>query len=201
MAVMTMERPTSEDGEGHGPSDDHRRERAAVVRALHDQLDPPEGYRIEIIEGKIEVAATPMGRHAVLVRRIRQAVERDTPPEIGAFENITLEEPEIDRYIPDLAVWPEELVDTEAEWVFAGEGCLLAVEVTSPDQERRDYAKADGYARSGTPIYLLVDRKRRTCIVFSEPAGDRYMTRHEVPFGKPVTLPLDPPITLETADF
>jgi Uma2 family endonuclease len=142
-----------------------------------------------------------MGRHAVLVRRIRQAVEGGTPPEIGAFENITLEEPEIERYIPDLAVWPEELVDTAAEWVFAGEGCLLAVEVTSPDQERRDYAKADGYARSGTPIYLLVDRKRRTCIVFTEPEGDHYLTRHEVPFGKPVTLPLDPPVTLETGDF
>ena len=38
-------------------------------------------------------------------------------------------------------------------------------------------------------------------VVFTEPDGDRYRNRHETPFGKPVTLPLDTPATLETTEF
>jgi Uma2 family endonuclease len=106
-----------------------------------------------------------------------------------------------DRYEPDLAAWPLDLLDTETAWIFPGGECSFALEVTSPQQERRDYAKAAGYARAAVPVYLLVDRTRRACVVSTEPEGGRYRTRHEVPFGKAVTLPLAPPVTLETADF
>jgi len=184
MAVMTIEQPLS-----------------AVVRALHDELDPPEGYRVEIIEGKIDVAASPFGMHADILLQIREAVAPALPREIGLYENTTLEEPEVDRYQPDLAAWPRELIRTETEWVFPGDQCLLAIEVTSPDQERRDYAKGAGYARAGTPIYLIVDRKRSVCIVHAEPAGGQYTERYETPFGKPITLPLETPVTIETSDF
>jgi Uma2 family endonuclease len=92
-------------------------------------------------------------------------------------------------------------VKTKTEWVFPGAECQLIVEVTSPHQEPRDYGKATAYARSRVPVYLVVDQAARLCVVFTEPEGDRYLTRHEVPFGKPVTLPLDPPVTLETSEF
>jgi Uma2 family endonuclease len=172
-----------------------------VVRALHDELDPPEGYRVEIVEGKIEVSSSPFGKHAYILMKIRRAIEPSLPAEFGLFENTTLEEPEVDRYIPDLAAWPVALIDTETEWAFPGEECPFAVEVTSPDQERRDYAKAAGYARSGVPVYLLVDRKRRVCVLCTEPADGQYAEHHEIPFGKPVTLPLETPVTIETSDF
>jgi Uma2 family endonuclease len=184
MVVMTTERPLS-----------------AVVRALHDELDPPEGYRVEIIEGKIDVAASPFGRHAWILRRIRLAIEATLPPEFGAFERVTLEEPETDRYEPDLGVWPDELIRARTEWVFPGSECLLAVEVTSPNQERRDYSKAAGYARSGTAVYLIVDQSGQKCVVFSEPEDGEYRLRHDVAFGKPITLPLEPPVTIETSEF
>jgi Uma2 family endonuclease len=177
------------------------RETAEVVRALHDEIDPPEGYRVEIVEGNITVASTPFGKHAVILRTIRMAVEGSLSPGFGAFDNTTLEEPDVDRYVPDLAVWPLALVDTETEWVFPGDQCLLAVEVTSPNQEQPGYFKAGGYARCGIPVYLVVDRARSMCVVFTEPEGDRYLTRHEVPFGKPVTVPFDPPFALETSGF
>ena len=174
---------------------------AAVVRALHDQMDPPEGYRVEIIEGTIEATPPRSGRHAWILRRIRLAIEPSLPEELGLFANTTLEEPEVDRFIPDLAVWPVALIDTETEWVFPGSECSLTVEVTSPDREQRDYVKAAGYARSGVPVYLLVDSKRRACVVFSELAYGQYRERHEIPFGKAVTLPLETPVTIETSQF
>ena len=196
MAVMMTERPVRAEDET-----EDRKRLAQVVRAAHDEIDPPEGYRVEIIEGLITMSACPIGKHANIVRAIRRAVEPTLPEEeFGIYENITLEEPEIDRYIPDLQVWPIELLDCD-DSVFPGDRCLLAVEVTSPKQERRDYAKAAGYARSGVPVYLVVDRKRQVCVVFTEPEAGTYRDRHEVPFGKPVTLPLDTPATFDTSRF
>ena len=199
MAIMTTERPEFEEDES---SQDDPRRHAAVVRALHDQLDPPEGWRVEIIEGDITVAATAFGRHASIIRRIRMAIEPTLPPEeYGFYENLTCEEPEIDRYVPDLGVWPVEYIDSDEEWIFAAEMCTFAAEVTSPGQAKRDYAKAEGFARAGVPAFLIVDRERRVCVLLTEPDGGAYKNRHEEPFGKPVTLPLDPPVTIDTSRF
>ena len=184
MAIMTTERPP-----------------AAVVRALHDQLDPPEGYRVEIIEGKLEVAATPFGKHALVIEDLVRAILPTLPRSLALRERITLQEPEIDRYEPDLGIWPRAVLSSETEWVFPGEECLFAVEVTSPDQERRDYTKAAGYARADVPVYLIVDRKRRTCIVLTQPVGAKYTHRNETPFGKLLTLPLETPVTVDTSEF
>lgn len=198
MAVMTIERPESVE---EVPPQNEQRRHAEVVRDVHDQIDPPEGYRVEIVDGNIVMSASPFGKHAHIVARIRRAILPSLPTQFEVYDNTTLEDPYLQRYVPDLAIWPVELVDTETEWVFSGNQCLLAVEVTSPGQERRDHEKAKGYARSDVPIYLLVDRKQRVCILCTEPEGDRYKDRHELAFGKPVTLPLDPPVTIDTSDF
>ena len=199
MAMMTTERPGSEDD---AASRDDSRRRAAVIRALHDQLDPPEGWQVEIVEGTITAAAPAFGKHASIIRRIRMAIEpTPAPEEYGFYENLTCEEPEVDRYVPDLGIWPVEYIDRDDECVFAAEMCALAVEVPSPDQAQRDYAKAAGYARAGVPVYLIVDRTRRVWVMLTEPEGGTYKNRHEEPFGKPVTLPLEPPITIDTEKF
>ena len=193
MAVMTI------DGTAALPDDP--RKLAEVRRDLHDQLDPPEGYRVEIVEGEIVVSPSPIGKHALIIADIKRAAASSLRPGLELVERVTLEEPELSRYEPDLGLWPRKLLDTETARVFPGDACAFVVEVTSPNQEQRDYSKAKGYARSGIPVYLLVDRASRVCVVFTEPEGDRYRNRHETPFGKPVTLPLDTPVTLETADF
>lgn len=175
---------------------------AKAVREVHDGIRPPEGCRVEIAGGVITVAPPPVGKHAWIVRHVRIAVEAALPPTHGAFENTTLEEPRVDRYVPDLAVWPIALVKSRAQWVFPGSSCRLAVEVTSPPHEARDYAKAAGYARCSVPVYLLVDQEQRRCVVFTEPGGGRYLTRREVLFGGTVTLPLEPAaVTIATAAF
>jgi Uma2 family endonuclease len=78
---------------------------------------------------------------------------------------------------------------------------MLAVEVTSPGQEERDYAKAAGYARSGTQVYLIVDQKARQCVVHSEPQSGSYQEIHVAAFGKDVILPLETPVTVDTSRF
>lgn len=197
MAIMTTERPESEEDTDWY---DERRQRAAVVRALHDQLDPPAGWRVEIVEGELVVSPAPVPAHGYIIEIIRTAVAGSLPPTFGAYENIELEEPESDRYIPDLGVWPRAPLRHSNARPHP-KLCALAVEVTSPNQSKRDYAKAAGYARCGIPVYLVVDRQKRVCVVFTEPEGDTYRHSHQVRFGEPVTLPLEEPLTIETTDF
>ena len=75
---------------------------------------------------------------------------------------------------------------------------LVAVEVTSSGQEDRDYAKAAGYARAGVPVYFLVDRKRRRCVLHTDPEARTYRTIQATDFGKPLTIPLETPVDLTT---
>ena len=197
MAVMATERPEAEDDAVW--QDDPRRY-AREVRALHDQLDPSAGWRVEIIEGQLVVSPAPMPAHGYIVEVIRSAVARSLAATYGAFEGIELEEPETDRYIPDLAVWPRKALRGGRTRPHP-KLCALAVEVTSPGQAKRDYIKAEGYARCAIPVYLVVDQTRAMCVVFTEPMGSRYRTRHEVPYGDPLTLPLETPVTIETSEF
>jgi Uma2 family endonuclease len=179
--------------------DDPRRH-AAAVRAIYDEITPPAGWRVEIIGGQIVVSAAPVPAHGYIVEIIRTAVAASLAPEYGAYENIEFEEPEADCYVPDLAVWLRKSLRGSVVRPRP-EVCKLVVEVSLPGLSARDYTKAGRYARCGIPVYLLVDQSKGMCLVFSEPEGNRYRNVRQVAYGVPVTLPLDPPVTIETADF
>lgn len=172
-----------------------------IVHMIHSGLELPDGFRLEIVGGQITVAPAPFGRHAVLVKRIMRAAQDALPPGYDLYEATTAREPEGDRYLPDLAAWPERLIDTDAEWVFPAAECAFAVEVTSPGHRRRGYRKAAGYARAAVPVYLLVDRRKRECLVYSEPRGEQYRSVRRVKFGDPVELMLSKRVTLDTTGF
>lgn len=172
-----------------------------VVQSIHDDLELPEGYRAEIIGDQITVAASPFGSHAFILQEIRDAAHGRLPHGHRLYDNVTLQEPDGDRYIPDLALLPDALMRNRRQWIFPMGLCLLAVEVTSPGQEEREYLKANGYARARTRVYLIVDQARRRCFVHSEPEGDKYAEVTEVPFGEDVLLPLVRPIALDTSKF
>jgi Uma2 family endonuclease len=172
-----------------------------VVHSIHDDLELPEGYRAEIIGGQIAVAASPFGIHAFIVQEIRDAAHGRLPHGHRLYENVTLEEPDGDRYIPDLALMPDALLRNRRQWIFPMGLCLLAIEVTSPGQEERDYRKATGYARAAVSVFLVVDQTRRRCFVHCDPEGNKYTQVTEVPFGEDVLLPLARPITIDTSKF
>ena len=179
------------------PETDHM----AMVQSLHDDLEVPDGFRAEIIGGEIVVSASPMGLHALVVTIIRDAILPTKPEGYNLFEVITALTESGQRYIPDLAMWPRDILKTRTDWMFPAQLCRFALEVTSTGAEDRDYKKGAGYAESGVPIYLLVDNKQRECIVFTEPKGTAYRTEHRVPFGDPLVLPFDPPVIVDTSEF
>jgi len=192
MAVTTTDRPIS--------AEDELRAHIAVLHELRDQLDPPPGWRVEIIKGELVVSPAPAPARAYIVEIIRSAIQPSLPATHAAYEAIESVDPKGDAIIPDVSVWPREQVRGRRTALDPGL-CTLAVEVTSPKQAKRDYEKVQPYAICFIPVYLVVDVERQICVVFTEPEDGTYRTRHEVPFGKPVTLPLDPPVTVATADF
>lgn len=170
-----------------------------VVRRVHDGLELPEGFQGEIMGGQLFIGATPNIKHARIIRNIDVALTAAIPETHECYQVVTGQEPEGNRYVPDLGVWPVDMVDEESEaWLMDTADLLLAVEVTSAGREDRDYAKAAGYARAGVPIYFLVDRNRRRCILHTEPEAGSYRTIQSTDFGKPVAIPFETPVELDT---
>jgi len=176
------------------------RRHAAVVRALHDQLTPPAGWRVEILDGELVVSSVPTPAKACTVEITRTALAGTLPPTLGAYENVEFDEPAGDRLVPDIGVWPRKLMR------YAGDrphprDCALAVDVVPSSPRKCEPDRSAAYAQCGVPAYLVVERRRFTCVVFTEPGGDKYRTRREVRFGEPVTLPLETPVTIDTSEF
>lgn len=201
MTTMTAERDVDGD-EFEPPTEPTLIE---VVHKIHDDLELPEGFTAQIIKGQLIVMPTPTKKHAFIIRKIDRALIRALPEDkYDCYQEITGEEPEGDRYIPDLGVWPQAALAEDFEgWLGRAGDLLLAVEVTSPGSESADYDKTEGYARAGVPIYLIVDRKRRRCVVFTEPepSKGRYQTTHVTDFGDPLTIPLEKPVEVDTSEF
>jgi Putative restriction endonuclease len=175
------------------------------VRTAHDIIAMlPDDVHAEVIEGEIIVnAATPAGRHARIVLAVRRAFARRGIDNL--FENTTLlVEQDEEEYVPDLARWPEQVIDGDLREFPASE-CLFALEVVSgdrPGRRQREYRKAAGYARGGVPVLLLIDPADRTCSLLTEPKDGEYSVRRITKFGEPVIIPVAGiPVTLPTDTF
>jgi hypothetical protein len=175
------------------------------VRSAHRIIEAlPDDVHAEVIEGEVIVsAATPGGRHAKIILAVRRAFGRHGIDNL--FENTTLlVELDEAEYIPDLAQWPEHLIEGDT-WEFPAAECSFALEVISgerPGRRQRDYQKASGYARGGVPVFLLIDPVEGTCTLFTEPRAGDYSQRQIVKFGEPLVIPLgDTAVELPTENL
>lgn len=176
-----------------------------VVRTARDIIEMlPDDVHAEVIDGEVIVnAATPAGRHARIVLAVRRAFTRKGIDNL--FENTTLLiEHDESEYVPDLARWPEQVIDGDS-WEFPATECLFALEVVSGNRagkRQRDYQKAAGYARGGVPVLLIIDPAERICTLFTEPKDGEYSVRHITKFGESVVIPAGGiPVTLPTENF
>ncbi|MFP3991940.1 Uma2 family endonuclease [Streptomyces sp. E11-3] len=164
-------------------------------------LELPEGYRAEIIEGSIEVSPTGRRRHAVLISRLRRAL--DAHMEGGELvphqdANVVYRRK---SWIPDIFVAPvdlDEIPDEEGLGVDAA-GVAVIIEIVSPGRtnEQRDrIRKRREYARAGIPLYVLVDDHDGdgAVVLLTSPNPKKaiYTDEHRVPYGTDAVLPEGP---------
>ncbi|MEH6378254.1 Uma2 family endonuclease [Streptomyces sp. KLMMK] len=157
--------------------------------------------RAQIVEGVIE-QVVPTWDHEHVTDLIREQIG-PTLRKLGCRAGAgNLDLPGSPNwYVPDLAVVPRELA--KGGDALVPDQTLLIAEVTSESNGDTDrIAKRRRYAEYGAPLYLLVDRQERVCLLFSEPGQLGYTrTDGPVPFGTPVHLPEPFGLDLDTSEF
>ncbi|MGI5198560.1 Uma2 family endonuclease [Streptomyces sp. CA-288835] len=170
-------------------------------------LDTPEGFRAELIEGEIVVTPPPDGEHEDYISLVlEQVFERShTKMQFSGNKGLKLRSPlDIlkDHVIPDGTFAPKELrLFRSGESWMPCTGVAMVVEVTSSKPSVDREQKRRSYARSGIPLYLLVDRGKSSVTLFSEPEEDDYRQHCRIPFGKHLTLPEPFGFDLDTSEF
>lgn len=170
-------------------------------------LDTPEGFRAELIEGEIVVTPPPDGEHEDYISLVvEQVIKRSrTDMQFSGNKGLKLRSPlDIlkDHVIPDATFVPRELrLFRNADSWMPCDGVAMVLEVTSTKPATDREAKRRSYARTGIPLYLLIDRDKSSVTLFSEPEEDYYQQNLRVPFGEGLSIPEPFGFELETADF
>ncbi|MFE6972662.1 Uma2 family endonuclease [Streptomyces sp. NPDC057682] len=181
--------------------------RADVLLGDFFALDPPEGFRAELIEGDIVLTPPPDGNHEYSLSVILDQVIRygRTGMDFSANKGLRLRGaggcPD-DHAIPDGTFAPTALrLYRGADPWMPCEGVALVVEVTSSKPVADRTAKRHCYARGPVPLYLLVDREESSVTLFSDPGDDDYRQHCTIPFGKEIHLPAPFALDLRTDEF
>ncbi len=164
MSAMTREIPTQED----------------VVLDGFLALDTPLGFHAELIEGEIIVTPPPTGNHERVVSAVLRRIMAGsvTAMDFSGNKGLRVESGAPgarNHVIPDGTFAPADLdLFRDAESWMPCSGVALVVEVTSQRAEVDREAKRVAYARSGIPLYLLVDRTQEKVTLFGLPEKGDY---------------------------
>lgn len=163
-----------------------------VVLTYEDYLaTPPDGRRYEILDGEIQVSATPSPLHQRVLANLNEVVRGHVKSHgLGQvfFAPLTVILANTTVVEPDLVY-----VDVGRAGLISQRGVegapTLLVEVLSPGTAANDRGpKFQLYARHGVPYYWIVDTDGQALEAYEAAAGAyRLVTRASG--GVPVTLP------------
>jgi Uma2 family endonuclease len=173
----------------------------AQLERLWYELEPPDGVRVELIDGELVVSPTASIKHSAAVSAlIFQVLEIARRHDWEVHTNLTVRiSPTKERLIPDLMIAPRA-APAFSEWELLSPDVLLVAEVVSPSSRRRDReVKRRAYAQGQVPLYLLIDRftSPPSVTLFSEPRLDGY-AQQQTTAGQPLRLPEPFGIDLDT---
>ncbi|MFI1797312.1 Uma2 family endonuclease [Streptomyces sp. NPDC020379] len=168
--------------------------------ATFENLEVPEGWRVELLRGEIVMLAGPDWVHNINILLIKRQIplERWYPLQTQ------------DIAIPGEASEPQPDLVVHEHGAFKGPGRLLpapavtlVVEMVSKTSVHRDYViKSSIYAAGRVPAYLIVDPIKSSCVLLTGPMGvgeeASYRTRNTYKFGE--SLPIEAlDLTLDTS--
>ncbi|MBD9730501.1 Uma2 family endonuclease [Streptomyces sp. H28] len=170
-----------------------------------EEMEWPEGSRVEIIEGIVTVSPAPAYSHNLIAARIQRRLYSVIPEDWEIFQTQAIAVPSRwGMFIPDLVVAPVR-DHTDPETHIPAALAELVVEVTSRSNARHDrVSKPAAYAAAGIPLFLLVDRwapEGPAATLYGDPEGDVYRPLLTAKFGEPLKLPAPFGLVIDTAEF
>ncbi|MFE2170557.1 Uma2 family endonuclease [Streptomyces sp. NPDC059447] len=167
-----------------------------------EEMDTPDGFKAELIRGKIVVSPWSMRRYYRPMRALRKQLEAHAPEgHVADVAPFLFRFPEAGRaYGPDLYVVDESGFEGEGRHLD-GAALSLVAEFTSVSTKDVDWhEKLDVYGRL-VPVYLVVDMQDSEITCFRDPSPHGYRSRTTVSFGEPLQVPEPFGFTLDTTDF
>ncbi|WP_405741962.1 Uma2 family endonuclease [Streptomyces sp. NBC_01525] len=169
---------------------------------LFENIDVPEGVKIELLRGEIVMMAGPDLVHNRIVQEVMDQIPRKRWERLQTQDIDILSEQS--EPVPDLVVL-ESGAGPESGRLLPSAVVTMVVEVVSKTSVDRDYGvKRSLYAAGKIPAYLIVDPIVAHCVLLTEPfgSGDEadYAVQRISKFGESVPVDvLD--VELETGDF
>ncbi|MBB6171613.1 Uma2 family endonuclease [Nocardiopsis mwathae] len=141
------------------------------------------------------MSRTPVPLHNWIVTRfmhqLLQQLPADKSPQSVTSVGVSKEESEDEDYaIPDLVVLPADVAKSAAGWLVPADCAELALEVVSRGSSTTGTdAKPSAYADWEIAIYVLVDPRDGTIVLYADPRDGKYQNVHRMKFGDTVVLP------------
>ncbi|MEU9100786.1 Uma2 family endonuclease [Streptomyces sp. NPDC048361] len=176
-----------------------------VVR-IWEETDAPEGCKVEIIERIVTVSPTPSEEHNDTAWLVQQQLLTVLPDGWAIYQTLGLVlQQSAGLYVPDLVVMPRSRLRQGPDDRTAAADAELVVEITSKSNANHDRVmKTHGYAKSGVPLYLLLDpwhSGRPTAVLYGEPEHGTYRLLRTVEYGGKLKLPAPFDLEIDTGSF
>ncbi|MER6306088.1 Uma2 family endonuclease [Streptomyces sp. NPDC001739] len=169
---------------------------------LFENLEVPEGIKVELLRGNIVMMAGPDVVHNDIVEAVHDQFPRKNWRRLHT-QDLALHE-ESSEPQPDL-VLVERGTGPDSGRMMPPEVIKMVVEVVSKTSVDHDYGvKRSIYAAARLPIYLIIDPIVAHCVLLTDPTGDGdgadYRSQWIYKFGE--TVPLQPlGVDLDTTEF
>ncbi|WP_239072355.1 Uma2 family endonuclease [Streptomyces bauhiniae] len=167
-----------------------------------EELEPPEGVKVELLRGVIVMMASPDIVHNMIVTDVQDQLPRQRWSRLQT-QDIDISG-EASEPVPDLVVLARDLLPDSGRLVPC-RLISLVVEVVSKSSVHHDYViKRSIYAAGEIPAYLIIDPIMGHSVLLTKPSGQGedadYRSQEIIEFGD--RLPLDVLGTeLDTSEF
>ncbi|SDT78242.1 Putative restriction endonuclease [Streptomyces sp. TLI_053] len=163
----------------------------------------PDGYRVEITDGRIIM--TPQGENQwEVILSASTQIKKQLSGKGRILSAVMIDFPStLFGYAPDMAVIAPG-AERNSRRRFEWHDVEAVLEVVSPSGETDDYVKkVKAYAECGIPVHVVIDPAEGFSTVYSAPSRTgAYREAERVPFGNDLFLPLgERTLVLETGDF
>ncbi|MEU9477694.1 Uma2 family endonuclease [Streptomyces sp. NPDC048191] len=169
---------------------------------IFEELEPPEGVKMELLRGVIVMMASPDIVHNMIVADVQDQIPRQRWSRLQTQDVDILDE--ASEPVPDLVVVARDALPDSGR-LLPSKLVTMVMEVVSKSSIHQDYVvKRSIYAAGRIPAYLVLDPIMAHCVLLTKPAGQGedadYLSQEIVKFGDPV--PVDAlGFELDTTEF